>query len=475
MPSSAAKLPQTGYLLPISDWLDNPKYCGQIFHSATYNNWKTLIKAFYGEQDLDLYTFSQLTHREPSNGFNELWVVGGRRSGKSHMSACIAVYEAFLGGHQFNLSRGEVATVSLIASDRKQARTLMRYVKGIIDAIPGLKRYIRKENADSIELVNGCAIEIQTASYRGVRGYTLACAILDEVAFWYDDGANPDKEILKAIRPSLATLNGKLICLSSPYSKRGILWEAWRKYAYRSGSPVLVAKCPTPFMNPTISPEHLQAAQKDDPVAYKSEYLAEFRDDISSFVTMEALEGCFRKSQEVIPYDREVTYSAFVDASGGIGDAYTLAIGHLEKGVVIVDKIAVIEPPFSPELATQSIAQILKAYKCFRVTGDRYAGNWVKNSFERCGIDYRVSEKPKTELYQDLIPVINSQLIELPPDERLKKELLNLERRTTKSGRMQIDHPPNAHDDIANACAGLSQLFIKKKIANVDMNHIFPV
>ncbi len=126
----------------------------------------------------------------------------------------------------------------------------------------------------------------------------------------------------------------------------------------------LVAKCPTPFMNPTMSPEHLQAAQKDDPVAYKSEYLAEFRDDISSFVTMEVLEGCFRKSQEVIPYDREVAYSAFVDASGGIGDAYTLAIGHLEKGVVIVDKIAVIGPPFSPELTTQSIAQILKGYKC---------------------------------------------------------------------------------------------------------------
>jgi hypothetical protein len=465
----------TSYPIAITDWLTSPRYCGSIFKGNTYDNWKTLIAGFYGEtEDLDNPVFSQMTGRLIDSNFNELWVVGGRRSGKSHMASAIAVYEAFLGNHQRNLSKGEVATISLLASDRKQARTLMRYIKGIIDSIPPLKTLIKKESTDIIELHNGCAIEIQTASYRGVRGYTLACAILDEVAFWYDDGANPDKEILKAIKPSLSTLNGKLICLSSPYSKKGILWDAWRKYFSKHGTSVLVAKCPTPFMNPTITDSHLRQAREEDSISFKSEYMAEFRDDISSYVTEENLDKCIRQSPLENPYDREINYKAFVDASGGIGDAYTLVVGHQEGGLVIIDKVEVVHPPFSPEATTQFIAQICKHYNVYRVVGDRYAGNWVSNAFERAGVDYRVSEKVTTELYQDLIPVINSQRVELPPHDDLKKQLLNLERRTSRSGRMIISHPPNAHDDIANSVAGLVSLFLNRRIANINLSNIFP-
>jgi hypothetical protein len=462
------------YLLSITEWLDSPKYCGKLFASPTYSNWKSLIYGFYGEVDhYDQKIFSTLTRRLLDSDFRELWVVGGRRSGKSHLASALAVYEAFIAGHQYKLSKGEVATVSLIASDRRQARTLMRYIKGIIDTIPALKRYIKKETAEIIELTNGCAIEIQTASYRGVRGYTLACAILDEVAFWYDDGANPDKEILKAIKPSLNTLNGKLICLSSPYSKRGILWDAYNRYFSKSGTPVLVAKCPTPFMNPTISKELLQQAEDEDAIGFKSEYLAEFRADIDSYVSESVINECTRSNPEILPYQREYTYKAFIDASGGRVDSYTCAIGHMEKDVVVIDRVESIKPPFSPEEATAYLAEIIKSYNCYRVTGDRYAGNWVRNAYERNGIDYKVSEKVTSELYLDFIPVLNSQKVELPPNEILRRELLSLERRSSRGGRLIISHPPNAHDDLANSCAGLSSTFLNRNIAIPNLKNIF--
>jgi hypothetical protein len=37
---------------------------------------------------------------------------------------------------------------------------------------------------------------------------------------------------------------------------------------------------------------------------------------------------------------------------------------------------------------------------------------------------------------------------------RLVSQLCGLERRTARGGRDSIDHPPGAHDDLANSAAG---------------------
>ena len=59
---------------------------------------------------------------------------------------------------------------------------------------------------------------------------TVVAIVADEVAFWRSEySLNPDKEILDAARPSLATTGGPLIAISSPYGKRGELWNAFRR------------------------------------------------------------------------------------------------------------------------------------------------------------------------------------------------------------------------------------------------------
>src|SRR5699024_5585101 len=83
-----------------------------------------------------------------------------------------------------NLSPGEVATVFVVAADRRQARVVMRYVDGLIDGNPMLARMVTKRATESIELSNRTVIEVGTCSIRTLRGYTLAAAILDEIAFW---------------------------------------------------------------------------------------------------------------------------------------------------------------------------------------------------------------------------------------------------------------------------------------------------
>jgi hypothetical protein len=103
-------------------------------------------------------------------------------------------------------------------------------------------------------------------------------------------------------------------------------------------------------------------------------------------------------------------------------------------------------------------ATLLKSYRVTHITGDRYAGIWPVESFARVGIKYEQSVAPKSDLYRDLLPLINSRRIELLDNPRLVNQLTALEQRTARGGRDSIDHPPGAHDDLINAVGGVAAI-----------------
>lgn len=133
----------------------------------------------------------------------------------------------------------------------------------------------------------------------------------------------------------------------------------------------------------------------------------------------------------------------------------TLAIGHDEGQTVVVDALREVRPPFSPESVVADFADLLRDYRISRVEGDRYGGEWPRERFSVHRITYDVAAKPRTDLYRDALPLLNSRRIELPDHGRLVTQFCALERRTGRSGRDSIDHAPGAHDDLANAVAGL--------------------
>jgi hypothetical protein len=188
-----------------------------------------------------------------------------------------------------------------------------------------------------------------------------------------------------------------------------------------------------------------------------AEYLAQFRTDIEGFITVETVRACIPSGVRERPVDKRNCYSAFVDPSGGSSDSMTLAIAHKEgtKTVTaILDAVREIRPPFSPEAAVSEFAELLKRYRCSRVTGDKYAGEWPVELFRKNGIHFEQSAKPKSDIYRDLLPLLNSRACELLDNDRLVAQLVGLERRTARSGKDSIDHAPGLHDDLANAVAG---------------------
>lgn len=154
----------------------------------------------------------------------EGWLVCGRRAGKSFVLALCAVFLATFKDYRPYLAPGERATIMVIAADRKQARVIFRYIRALLTEVPMLARLIERETAEAFDLSNKVSIEV-AASFRSTRGYTLVAALCDEIAFWpTDDSAEPDREVLHALRPGMATIPGAmLLCASSPYARRGAL------------------------------------------------------------------------------------------------------------------------------------------------------------------------------------------------------------------------------------------------------------
>lgn len=330
---------------------------------------------------------------------------------------------------------------------------MLSYVTGLLTDSKILSGMVTRETADGVELSNGVSVEVGTNSFRSVRGRTLLAAILDEVAFFRSsETAKADIETYRALTPALATTGGMLIGISSPYARRGLLFDKWRKH-YGKPDDVLVTQASTLQMNPTIPERVIKEAYADDPQAAKAEWGGEFRSDVEQFLSLDAIDACTRSQPLEIPKQHGQRYFAFVDPAGGGADEFCIAIGHREgdrrEGYqTIVDCIR------AQRGTPADYALLLKAYDVSKVTGDKYAGSWPHDECERHGITYMPSDKPRSGLYLDLLPAINSGRVELPPDNRLAVQLSGLERKTGR-GRDSIDHAPGSHDDRANVIAGL--------------------
>jgi hypothetical protein len=150
---------------------------------------------------------------------------------------------------------------------------------------------------------------------------------------------------------------------------------------------------------------------------------------------------------------------AFIDAAGGQGrDSFCAAIAHQEdrdgKAVAVLDAIFEARPPFDALAVVSDVAAFLKRYDCTSAQSDAYAGNIIVDAFTRHGIVVTPDAPVRSDLYLQFLPIASSRSVELLDDERLRRQLVALERRRRAGGRDGVNHPPNGHDDRCNAAVG---------------------
>jgi hypothetical protein len=303
--------------------LNDPELLGNSLGGDTWHAWRSLLLAAMGEElePDELTAFKKYTGRTTAHSrrVDELWCAVGRRGGKSRAMSALAVYLAGLCDYKDKLVRGERGVVLLLAPDMRQAKVSLDYAEGVLQSTPLMKQLLAGRTADTLTLSNGIVLEVRSASFRRIRGMTCVAALADECAFWMsDDSANPDVEILNAVRPALATTGGPLIAISSPYARRGALWETYKRHYGPDGDPlILVAQGATRDFNPDLPQSIIDRAMERDAAAAAAEYMAQFRTDVEAFITREAVEACVQQGLFERPPERKHNYIAFVDPSGG--------------------------------------------------------------------------------------------------------------------------------------------------------------
>jgi hypothetical protein len=126
---------------------------------------------------------------------------------------------------------------------------------------------------------------------------------------------------------------------------------------------------------------------------------------------------------------------------------------HNEGDAAVLDCVVEIKPPFSPTAATAQIADVLKSYGLSKTIGDHYSAEWVVDAMRKVGIAYEHSERDRSAIYLDALPMFTSGRVRLLENPRMVAQFAALERRTSPNGKDRVDHGPGGHDDICNSAA----------------------
>lgn len=419
---------------------------------STWKPWCDFGRIIYGlpldPEGLKLFTKCTSRTTPPTTQAREVYCIAGRRSGKTKIAAALAVFNAALVDYSDVTVPGETILVPCIAGTREQAGVALSYVKSHFSASPTLRALVVEETKAGVKLRTGIELSILSADPATLRGRAVPFAVIDEGAF-----ITNASEILEALRPAMIQFpSPMLLTISSPFSRRGALFQAYEKHFGRDGD-TLIWKSSSRTMNRTLSRAAIAAALLRDPIAARSEYFADFRRDLSGFLDEALVDAATVRERKLLTYKKQFSYTSFVDVSGGRADSLALAIAHRDGDKIVLDLLFEKTPPFSPQAAIAEAAEILKHFHVYEVTGDKYAANFVSDAFTAAGIRYVESDKDRSAIYTSALPLFTSGIAELLDVSKLRSQLCALERR---AGRLKdtIDHPPNGHDDLSNAVCG---------------------
>lgn len=431
---------------------------------------ETGLRALYGldlnDAQLEIFRLATGLEFYSPREVREATYICGRRSGKSsRLGSNIALFEGCFRDHELDL--GERGHVVVISPTKKQSGIVFEYMLSRLENSPTLRGMIDGEpRRDEVDLVNGITLSVWPCNYRSVRGISIVCCIADEVAFWTDDasGANPAAEVLAAVRPGMATFpKAKLVKISSPFAKAGVVWEDWKSRATRP--EMLVWKLGTRQMNSSLDSQFLIDEEQRDPESFQREYGAEFYESASTFLSVDAIENCIRCDRFELPPQNGLFYVAALDAAFR-SDNFAFGIVHSAGEKVFQDFgrswCGSRSKPISLAAVLEEICETLRRYGISRIHGDQFCSEPIRQALAGRGVEFLQSTTlgaRATQVWNSLRTLIASAKIELLDDPATISELKRLELVVTAGGNSRVEASAG-HDDRAVALALASHIAV---------------
>jgi hypothetical protein len=377
----------------------------------------------------------------------------GRRGGKSSTLARVAVIETLYGDHQ--VPPGDVGVFAFVSVTRREARQRLSTIAEILDVLK--VSYTRR--GDEIELNNTNRLfRVYSASFRTAVGFTCIGMVADEAAKWRDDdtGANPATEVLRSMRPAMATMpNAHEFLSSSPWATLDAHHEHMELGDTEHQN---VESAPTWVANPTLTEAQCRELEADEETFQREYGAIPMRGGVSIFFDSRAIEDSVLKDW-TNPRTPRIGEQVTCGADFGFkSDFSALYISHLLGGMYMPGELVVLKPqkdrPLKPSEVAKAFAETISKHGSQGVMADgHYREAMVEHlaPFRLALLDapaqpVKAFIRARTLLHQDRI--------RLPNDKTLLRDLREIQKRPTPNSHIRIILPRRSgggHSDMVSA------------------------
>jgi hypothetical protein len=447
--------------------------------------------------------FSGKDYYEPTI-YSDVSLAWGRRSGKSTtIGAGIAVYFATQFDYTPYLGTSPHATIPIVSPTKEQAGEIYAAIKNMMlrstylfdEFLDGRidnfqdeydEDKIGKKDAligGHIRLNNKVVIKVIAADISKLRGMAVPFAIMDEACFMGvmdgTDAKNTDTAIYEALSPALAQFQqvdgmALILKISSPNGQSGLMFGDFEN----SKDPdILHLQIPSWYANPTIPVKYLEKQKKKGISFFNREYGAQYTASEVSYLDPNLIDEARMPGIDELPYNPKYRYVAVMDYATK-NDYWGFGIGHKEyywdrdakekRSKIVVDKIlswrGLPGQELDPAKIIPLIATEMKRYRVPYCIADQYAFASVKALMQQEGVqvkEFKVAQQSKLKYMYSMQININSKTLALVDNSLLIKHLKDLREKRTQSGKIQIQHAPGCHDDLAQVVALICYQFDK--------------
>lgn len=367
-------------------------------------------------------------------------ICAGRQVGKSTIIAIKALH--------FALTNPGTTTL-IVSATLRQSMLMFDKIIDFIEYSPLIKRSVTYRSRTRVRFSNRSWIIALPCGRKGdtLRGFTAHLIIFDEAAFI------PEEVITNVALPMIATTNGSVWMLSSPWDTDHIfyrIWvrgEEWSKYHFPSN------------VNPLISKEFLEEQrQLVGEERFAVEYLAEFREEESSYFPMKLLRSAVGDASDTVRGVLEAGY----DPGGKDSKAALVIVEKIGENEIIVRTHRTWKGMDYTTMNVE-VAEICKREGVQRLRVDQTGlGNPIVEHLRELGLPVEgvtLTPAKKEEIFLNLRLFLEetasggTRRIVLPPSPELLNHLNAVTYRRTRAGRYEFDKREGTYDDLAYALA----------------------
>lgn len=366
--------------------------------------------------------------------------VSGRQVGKSRSVAWLALWKAvtYPGSEILITAKAQRQSMELFNQVKKEMR---------ISDISKEQWGVSKDTRTEIHFENGSRIVCLPVGRDGsnIRGYGTDMVIVDEAAFVKDE------IFQQVLSPMLAVGDGMFILLSTPFGKKGFLYERFNDEGWYTKQVPTAA-------NPLIDEEFIEEQKQNlTSTQFKQEILGEFVESSDSFFQREEILNC--TASEEVDRESDITFMGVdLAAQGGDKSVYvcvddngnvfhieskedaplTDAMGRIRELDAFYDfnRIVVDSTGLGEGVVDQVKEDLGRKVEGFKFTNDKKQSlyNTLKNTLQNGDIKFHY------------IPGKNDL-----EGNKLFSQCLELTYSYTSTGKVRIEHPSGGHDDYSDA------------------------